>query len=96
MSAQALEIRMAHLEGAYEQINHRLGNVEQRLGSLESRMDAGFAQVDNRFAQVDARFAQIDQRFGRIEQRMDQSFMWLLGLLVVSILLPIVQRFVVH
>ncbi len=85
MSAQALEVRMAHLEGGYEQINHRLGNVEQRLGSLETRMDAGFARIDERFARADARFAQIDQRF-----------MWLIGLIAVSILLPIAQRFVVR
>ena len=96
MSAQALEVRMAHLEGAYEQINHRLGTVEQRLGNLETRMDAGFARVDERFAsleqKIDQRFGQIDQRFGQ----MDQRFTWLTGLLVVSILLPVVQRFVFH
>ena len=85
MSAQALEVRMAHLEGAYEQINHRLGNVEQRLGNLETRMDAGFARIDARFAQIDTRLGQIDQRFK-----------WLTGLMIVSIFSPIVQRFVFH
>ena len=82
MSAQALEVRMAHLEGAYEQINHRLGTVEQRLGSLEAKVDSGFARVDDRFSQI--------------EQRVDQRFMWTIGLIIVSILLPIVQRFVIH
>jgi hypothetical protein len=48
-------------------------------------MDSGFTRVDERFSQIDLRFAQMDQRF-----------MWLIGLVVVSILLPIVQRFVVH
>ncbi|MBV8639006.1 MAG: hypothetical protein JO322_13055 [Candidatus Eremiobacteraeota bacterium] len=96
MSAQALEIRMAHLEGAYEQINHHLGTVEQRLGSLETRMGAGFARIDERFAQVDTRFSQVDARFVRIEQRMDRTSMWRVGLMVASILLPIVQRFVVR
>ena len=82
MSAQALEVRMARLEGAYEQINHRLGTVEQRLGSLEAKVDSGFARVDDRFSQI--------------EQRVDQRFMWTIGLIIVSILLPIVQRFVIH
>ena len=70
MSAQPLEIRMAHLEGAYEQISHRLGSIEQRLGSIELKFEARFAQVDGRFGQMDARFAQIDQKF-----------MWLFGLI---------------
>ena len=56
MSAQPLEIRMAHLEGAYEQISHRLGNIEQRLGSMELKFEGRLGQVDGRFAQIDARF----------------------------------------
>jgi len=70
VSAQPLEIRMAHLEGAYEQISHRLGSIEQRLGSIELKFEARFAQVDGRFGQMDARFAQIEQKF-----------MWLFGLI---------------
>ncbi len=31
MAAEPIEIRMAKLEGAYEQINVRLGALEQRL-----------------------------------------------------------------
>lgn len=31
MAAEPTEIRMARLEGAYEQINERLGALEQRL-----------------------------------------------------------------
>jgi len=77
VSAQPLEIRMAHLEGAYEQISHRLGSIEQRLGSMELKFEGRFAQVDSRFAQVDSRFAQMDGRFAQI----DQKFMWLFGLI---------------
>lgn len=46
-----MDARMAHLEGAYDQINHRLGSMDGRLESL-----------DQRFGQVDARFAQMDQK----------------------------------
>lgn len=35
MAAEALDIRMAKLEGIYEQINERLGAIEQRLAALE-------------------------------------------------------------
>jgi len=77
VSAQPLEIRMAHLEGAYEQISHRLGTIEQRLGSMELKFEARFGQVDGRFGQIDARFVQIDARFAQI----DQKFIWLFGLI---------------
>ena len=54
MSTQALETRMARLEGADEQINQRLGSLEQKL---------------NRY------------------------FLWMLGLLIVAIFLPMASRF---
>ena len=41
-----MEIRMARLEGACEQIS-------DRLNSIEHTMDSRFAQVDTRFAQLD-------------------------------------------
>ena len=56
MSSGSLEARMSHIEGAFDQMNDRLGGIEQRLDSMDHRMEA-------RFAQVDARFSQIDQRF---------------------------------
>ena len=66
MSAQPWEPRLARLEGAYEQI-------DRRLGDLASHVDAGFAQMESRFAQVDARldarFGQIDARFGQVDGR---------------------------
>jgi hypothetical protein len=60
---QHMEIRLARLEGAYEQIDHRLadlrqemverfGTVEQRLSSLELRVDNGFARIDQKFMWV--------------------------------------------
>jgi tetrahydromethanopterin S-methyltransferase subunit G len=45
-----MEIRMAHLEGAYEQIN-------ERLRSIDERMDARFDAVDRRFDAVDKKLS---------------------------------------
>jgi hypothetical protein len=53
MAADALDVRMARLEGAYEQINARLGTIETRLDSLGSRMDARFNALESR---MEARF----------------------------------------
>ncbi len=52
------------MEGAYEQIDKRLGSIENRMASLE--------------------------------QKLDRQFLWILGLLIVSILLPIASRGVAH
>lgn len=64
MSAEPIEIRMAHLEGAYEQL-------VKRIAQLNSTMDSGFAQIDGRFAQVDGRFAQLEGRLAQIDGRID-------------------------
>ncbi len=56
MSAQPLEARLAHLEGAFLQ-------VDRRLESLERAVDSRFNQVESRFNQIESRFSIIDQRF---------------------------------
>lgn len=38
MAIGNLKIRMAHLEGAYEQINHRLGTIEQDVRGLRAEV----------------------------------------------------------
>jgi hypothetical protein len=75
LSAQPLEIRMAHLEGAYEQVSQRLTGIDRRLENLEQKVDAT----------RDMLLARIDH--------LDQKFLWVIGLVLVSILLPLVQRF---
>ena len=70
MATGNLEIRMAHLEGADEQINHRLGTVEQDVRGLR---------------------AEVSGMRRDLTVRMDRQFFWMLGLLAVSILLPIVR-----
>ena len=82
VTAQPLEIRMARLEGAYEQISDRLNGIDLRLASIEARIDA---TRDMLLARMDERFAAVDQKF-----------LWLMGLVVVSILLPLIQRLFPH
>jgi tetrahydromethanopterin S-methyltransferase subunit G len=43
---------MAHVEGAFDQVNERLGSIERRLDLMDSR----FNHVDSRFNHVDSRF----------------------------------------
>ena len=67
---------MARLEGAYEQI-------DKRLGDLLSVMDVRFGQVDGRFAQVDTRFAHVEDRIGRLELKTD-ALQWRLTSLILA------------
>ncbi len=76
MSAQPLEIHMARLEGAYEQLS-------KRLGDLSTAVDARFAQVDARFAQVDARFDGVDRRFDGVDRKID-NLQWRMTSLIVG------------
>ncbi len=68
MSAQPLDIRMARLEGAYEQIDRRLADLRQ---DMDQRFTDLRQELDRRFSTVDQRFAALDQRFT-----------WLAGLVV--------------
>ena len=79
MSAQPLEVRMAHLEGAYEQINERLRGIDGRLTALDQKIDSRFdafdRKMDVRFAEnekrIDARFDKQDARFDKQDARFD-------------------------
>jgi len=45
MHAHPLEARIAHVEGAFDQVNERLGSIDRRLDSIDRRLDG----VDARF-----------------------------------------------
>ncbi|MGH9782929.1 MAG: hypothetical protein ACRD88_01985 [Terriglobia bacterium] len=46
--ADTLEVRIAHMEGAYEQIDKRLGSLEARLASMEAEMKTMRRDLENR------------------------------------------------
>lgn len=83
MSAQPFEIRMAHLEGAYEQVSQRLSGIEGRLTGFEQRVEQRFGQLDER----------LDRRFDALSEKIDQRSLWLMGLVLISIILPVAMRF---
>lgn len=69
MAAESWELRSARLEGAYEQIDPRLGSLESRLSTLELRMETGFAQTH----------ADIHNLRSELLSRMDRQFYWIMG-----------------
>lgn len=89
MSTSPIEIRMAHLEGGYEQVNARLGAIEERLGRLEDR----FGRLEDRFTRFDDKLdVRIDSLRSELLVRMDRQFYWILSLVVLAILVPIFLR----
>jgi tetrahydromethanopterin S-methyltransferase subunit G len=74
MGADALEIRIARLEGAYEQIDKRLGSVEARMASLERKVDEGFARLRQ----------DLTQAIDRVGQKLDATFRWVIGIVLIN------------
>jgi hypothetical protein len=87
MSADAFEARLAHLEGAFGQLDHRLESLERMMIARFDQIDLRFNQIDSRFNQIDSRFGQQESRFNQMESRfsiIDQRFNWLIGILFTS------------
>jgi hypothetical protein len=72
-----LNARMARLEGSYEQINHRLANLETGLNRLEDKMEARFDHLDRK----------IDASFDKLDKKIDSRFnmIALLGAILVAL-----------
>lgn len=49
MAVDALAARMAHIEGAFEQMDKRLGSVDARLGALEGQVRDLRAEMREQF-----------------------------------------------
>jgi tetrahydromethanopterin S-methyltransferase subunit G len=83
MSVHPWEPRLARLEGSFDQIDKRLGDLAANIDARFAQVDARFAQVDARFAQVDARFAQVDARLDSLDRKVDGNLKttigWMLG-----------------
>lgn len=60
MALSPLESRMAHLEGAYEQVNQRLGSIDLRFEGVDRRLETLDRKIDALRVEVTAK---IDQRF---------------------------------
>jgi hypothetical protein len=67
--ADTLDVRIAHLEGGYEQIDKRLGTLEARLGAVEARLGSFQAEMRTELSTLRR----------ELQDRMDSHFRWVLG-----------------
>jgi tetrahydromethanopterin S-methyltransferase subunit G len=74
MAADALEVRIAHLEGAYEQVDKRLGSIEGRMTSLERKVDDGFTHLRTDIHRIEQ----------KLDGKIDTTFRWVIGIILVN------------
>lgn len=76
---------MGYLEGAFQQMDKRLGSIEGRMGGIEGRMDSLERTVQAFRLEFHADFRDL-----RSETR--EQFRWILGLMAIAILSPAIVR----
>lgn len=81
MVTEALEIRMARLEGAYEQINERLAGVERELSAFRAEFKAELkAEIDS-----------LRSDNADIRKQLQTQFYWTLTLILGAVLFPVLR-----
>lgn len=88
MAAEALDIRMARLEGAYQQINERLGAIEQRLTSEISGFRSEVTALRN---ELKSDFGSVRSEISDLRKQTATQFYWLLTVVLGSILVPLLR-----
>jgi hypothetical protein len=63
VAADALEVRIAHLEGIYEQVDKRLSAIEVRLGDLDRNIDR---KIDGLRADLDRKIDLLKSDVNRV------------------------------
>ena len=75
LSAQPWDIKLTRLEGSYEQIDKRLGDLNARMATLEERFDGRIDGLERRFdGRIDGLEQRFDSRMNGLEDRLDTRF----------------------
>lgn len=103
MAIDSLDIRMARLEGAYAQINERLGSLENRLvaeiGGLRSEVRADIdglrsevgADIGGLRSEIGALRGEVRSDLADLRRQVTTQFYWVLTFVLGSILLPLLR-----
>lgn len=100
MAADALDIRMARLEGAYQQINERLGGIDGGLASIRSEISALRTEGKSDFAglrseisalrtETKGDLAAARSEISDLRKQTATQFYWLLTFVLGSVLIPL-------
>lgn len=92
MATDALEIRMARLEGAYAQINERLASLETRLVAEISGLRAEMREEINGVrSEIRGEIGTVRGEIADLRRHVTTQFYWMLTLILGSILIPILR-----
>ena len=71
MTAYPWEPRMSRLEGAFEQVVERLGDMNARLETLEMKTDGNYHALDEKISALDAKF---ESKFAALDAKFESKF----------------------
>jgi hypothetical protein len=87
MTAQPWENRVDRLEAAYERLDGRIDRLDAKF---DAKFDALRDRLDVRF---DVLTSQIVDLRRDMQMQLGTQFRWTIGLIVVSMLLPLVEKY---
>ena len=95
MAIDALDIRMARLEGAFAQINERLGSLENRLVSeISGLRSETHSEIGSLRSEMRSEIAGLRADHAELRRQMTAQFYWTLTFILGSILVPLLRDFV--
>jgi predicted nucleic acid-binding Zn-ribbon protein len=77
MAADTLDVRMARLEGAYEQINKRLETLHVDVQDIRGTIERLGAKIDSTYQRLDTKIELLDAK-------LDTTFRWVIGIVLVN------------
>ena len=72
--------------------------LDEKIDRLEVKLDEKIDRLDvklsGRMDNLDGRIDKLDGRIDKLESKMDSNFKWVMGVLVITILVPIALQFI--
>jgi chromosome segregation ATPase len=79
LAADALDVRMARLEGSYEQLDKRLGDLAAEVHAMRAELRGEIAHLRGEMRQE---IGQLRGEMGSLRAEMSRMFYWMMGTLL--------------
>lgn len=64
------------------------------IDRLRDDVNAKLDKIDKQFEKIDKRFEQVETRINQLDNKIDARFNWVIGLVLISVLSPIILHFI--
>ena len=68
--------------------------LDEKIDRLDVKLSGRMDNLDGRIDKLDGRIDKLDGRIDKLESKMDSNFKWVMGVLVITILVPIALQFI--